>query len=1087
LRSHPICPGCPVLIIVLLIMFGLVLKAPAQSTTSALQGTVSDSSGAKVPDATVTITNTGTGVSDNTISDASGFFSFPRLAVGGYQLRVISTGFSQYTQSGLMLNVGQTGVVNVILKIGSVGTQVEVTSDVPLVDTETGTSNQLVQGKQAVDLPLNGRNSQDLVNLAAGTVNLARYVTPVNGQGGLYPDEATYAVNGAFRGTVNYQMDGVDHNDTYLNASLPFPNPDAIQEFALQSANFSAEYGNAAGGIVNIVNKSGTNAFHGSAFEFYRDAAMNAGNWFSHSPNPLHRNQFGGSIGGPILKDKLFFFATYQGTINSSASNAVITYVPTAQERAGNFSDFPYQLKDPVTGASLGPGNQIPTADLDPTALALLKYIPLPNPTPGEPINELTYQGLTTESNDEQTMGKIDYVRGNNQFSGHYFYSHLNEPAVTPTSNVIAALSTGNDLTVQSVAVSHIYTRSAKLLFDTTFGWDSQTGGSLSSAPFSLPSLGAQIASASPPELLIGITGGFSVITNHFGIFNRGSFTIREDVTKILGRHELHIGGQALRVTNNLVNTYRQSGDFQFNGQLSETVSGQANGLADFMFGRADSFQQGGGQFKDLAGVQWAAFIQDNWRATDRLTVNAGLRWDPWLPYYDRQGRVDCWTPGVQSVRYPNAPQGLTYGGPNHDSSCPLAGSMPYWGQFGPRLGFAYRLTQDGSFSVRGGFGVYYTPIMTTDYNAMATTAPFSPLFSYSDVSFTNPYGSLGIQNPFPSEFGPTLPGSSATFTLPAGVSGTFNQHFRPGETQSWNLIVEHQVGKNSVARLSYIGSHGLYLSDGDSDGVVRELNPATYIPGASTEANTQARRPYQNFSTVLQQQSGAISNYHGMQASFEKRMKSLTVIANYTYSKSLDNLGWDNPYNQNFDYGPSAHNLPNNFKFSDVWTIPTLHVKGALLDRLTNGWQVNSLVVWQSGLPLTILSGVDNSFTGNGLDHANYLGAPIALTTKRSHNAMAKEFFNTAAFGTNTVGTFGTASKGQVQGPRYFDTDMSLIKSTQVFEKVNLQLRLEAFDVFNNVNFQPPAVAQSASSSFGQITSTLDPRILQLGAKIVF
>jgi len=1087
MRSHFICLRGSIVVIGFLILFGLVLNSPAQSTTSALQGTVSDSQGATIAGATVTITNTGTGVSDSTKSDGSGFYSFPRLAVGGYQLQLTMTGFSQYTQSGLILNVGQTGVANVTLRLGNVDTHVEVSADVPLVDTGTATSNQLVEGQQAVNLPLNGRNSQDLVNLAAGTVNLARYVSPVNGQGGLYPDEATYAVNGAFRQTVNYQMDGVDHNDTYLNTSLPFPNPDAIQEFALQSANFSPEYGNAAGGIVNIVTKSGTNSLHGSGFEFYRDAAMNAGNWFSHSPNPLHRNQFGGSIGGPILKDKLFFFATYQGTVNSSASNAVITYVPTAQERTGNFSDFPYQLKNPVTGVSLGPSNQIPTADLDPTALALLKYVPLPNPTPGEPINELTYQGLTTKSNDEQTMGKLDYVRGNHQFSGHYFYSHFSEPAVAPTSNVIAAQTLGNDLTVQSIAISHIYTRSAKLLFDTTFGWDSQTGGSLSSAPFGLPSLGAQIASATPPELLIGITGGFSVVTNHFGIFDRGSFTIREDVTKMLGRHELHLGGQALRVTNNLVNTYRQSGDFQFNGQLSETVGGQANGLADFMFGRAYSFQQGGGQFKNLVGVQWALFLQDNWRATNRLTVNAGIRWDPWLPYYDRQGRVDCWAPGVRSVRYPNAPEGLTYGGASHDASCPLAGSMPYWGQIGPRLGFAYRVTQNGDFSVRGGYGIYYTPIMTADYNAMATTAPFSPLFSYSDVNFTNPYGSLGIANPFPSEFGPTLPGSSATFTLPVGVSGTFDKHFRPGETQSWNLIVEHQLGRDSVARISYVGSHGLYLSDNDSGGVVQELNPATYIPGASTEANTQARRPYQDFSTVFQQESGASSNYNGLQASFEKRMKSLTVIANYTYSKSLDNIGWDNPYNQNFDHGPSAHNLPNNLKLSDVWTVPAPHVRQAFLNGLARGWQVNSLVVWQSGLPLTILSGVDNSFTGVGSDHANYLGGPIALTTRRSHNAMAKEFFNTAAFGTNTIGTFGNASKGQVEGPRYFDTDMSVIKSTQLFEKVNLQLRVEAFDVFNDVNFEPPAVTQSASASFGQITSTLDPRILQLGAKIVF
>ncbi len=683
-------------------------------------------------------------------------------------------------------------------------------------------------------------------------------------------------------------------------------------------------------------------------------------------------------------------------------------------------------------------------------------------------------------------MGKLDYTRGKSQFTGHYFYTHFNAPPVAPTTNLIAAQTTGNILTVQTVAVSHIYTQSPTLLFNTTFGWASQTGGSLSSAPFSLPSLGAKIASSDPPEISFGITSGFTIGTNHFGIFNRGSYTFREDVTKLIGKHELHIGGQALRVTNNLINTYRQSGTSSFNGQLTETASGHANGLADFMYGRASSFQQGGGQFKNLAGVQWALFVQDNWRASSRLSLNAGLRWDPWLPYYDRSGRVDCWSPGSQSVRYPTAPQGLTYGGPNHDSSCPLAGSLPYWGQFGPRLGFAYRLKEDGSLAIRGGYGIYYTPIETTDYNAMATTAPFSPLFAYTSVNFTDPYGSLGIANPFPAQFGPTLPDSTAAFTTPVGVSGTFDTHFRPGETQSWNLILERQVGHNAVGRLAYIGSHSLYMSDGDTQAILHQLNPAIYKAGSSTVANTQARRPYQNFSTVFQQQSNGSANYNGMQASFEKRMKIVTVIANYTYSKSLDNLGWDNPYDENFDYGPSAHNVTHNVKFSDVWTLPFPHSNQALVSRVTGGWQINSVVVWQTGLPLTVLSGVDNSFTGVGSDHANYLGGPISMTASRSHAARAKQFFNTAAFGSNTVGTFGTASKGQINGPGYFNTDAALIKNTPILDNFNLQLRFEVFNAFNNVQLQPPNVTQS-SSQFGTITSALDPRILQLGAKIVF
>jgi hypothetical protein len=540
-----------------------VHPAHAQETTASLRGAVTDSTGARVPGATVTLTAVATGAKSTTTTDASGFYAFPQLSVGNYQLQVQMGGFEKFVQTGVELAVGQSGLANVALKIGSTSDEVRVSGNVPLVDTATATDNQLIGQQQAVELPLNGRDSQDLLNLAAGTVNMARYVSPVNGQGGLYPDEATYAVNGSFRDTVNYQMDGVDHNDTYLNTSLPFPNPDAIQEFALQSANFSAEYGNAAGGIVNIVTKSGSNQFHGSAFEFYRDAYFNAKNWFSHLPNQLHRNQFGGAVGGPIMRDKLFFFATYQGTKNRSSNSSVTTYVPTAQERMGDFTDLPTtgscavaSLIDPVTKAKLTQTSTVDNrkfsaSELDPSAQALLKYIPLPNPTAadGTCVTALHYQGLATVYDDEQTMGKLDYTRGRHQFSGHYFYSHLNEPAETSSANVLASQTTGNLLTVQTVSARHLFTKSPTLLFDTSFGWASQTGGSLSAAPFSLPSLGVKVAAPNPPEIALSVTNGFSISTNHFGIFNRDSWTYREDVTKILGRHELHIGGEALRLT----------------------------------------------------------------------------------------------------------------------------------------------------------------------------------------------------------------------------------------------------------------------------------------------------------------------------------------------------------------------------------------------------------------------------------------------------------------------------------------------------------------------------------------------------------
>jgi hypothetical protein len=869
-------------------------------------------------------------------------------------------------------------------------------------------------------------------------------------------------------------MDGVDHNDTYLNNGLPFPNPDAIQEFGLQSGNFSAEYGNAAGGIVNIVSKSGTNRFHGSAFEFLRNGSLNAKNYFGTTHDSLHRNQFGATLGGPIVRNKLFFFGSYQGTPTSSATNSNVTFVPTADERTGDFSAITKQLKNPFTGATLE-NNQIPTDDLDPTAVALLKYVPLPNGLNGQ----LTYPGLPLRTNDTQYLGKGDYYRGNNQFSGHYFYSLYNQLAVSPKTNIIAATG-GNRVLVQTVAINHTYTRTPTLLFNTTFGWSSQTGGSTSAAPFSWSDLGADMAHSNPPELQMSITSGFKLKTNHLGTFDRGDYVVREDVMKIIGKHELHFGGQALYVTNTLVNTYKQNAYFTFNGQLS------GNGLSDFMFGAMNQFQQGAGQFKNFAGVQWAVFLQDQWRATDRLTLDMGLRWDPWLPYYDRQGRTVCWVPGAAiSTHYPNAPAGMIFGG---DAGCPQAGSLPYWPQFGPRVGFGYRLTKNGDTSIRGGFGIYYTPVPTTDYNAMATTAPFAPLLTFSNVDLTHPYQSIGIPNPFPADFGPKTPDSSATFILPTTIGGVFNRNFRPAQTASYNLIIEHEFGRHSMASIAYLGSRSSHLSDNDSNpNVSREMDAAVYAPGESTVANTQSRRTYQDFSGIQEQISSGNGNYNGMQASLEvKTGAGNTVKTSYTWAKSLDDLSWFNPSDQSASYGPSQWNVPLNFKFSDVWNIPMPLSQRLFVNRLIEGWQVDSIVVWQSGAPMTITSGVDNSFSGVGADHADYLGGPISLSSSRSHSALTEEWFNTSAFGPNKIGTFGDARSGMLYGPRYFNTDAALAKKTSISENMMLELRFEAFNIFNNVNFQGPNTTQS-SSQFGTITSAASPRILQLGTRLVF
>src|SRR5688572_22535504 len=674
--------------IVALAVFLSPQRASGQFTTASLSGTVRDSSAAGIPDATVNVLNVSTGFTQEVVTGSNGAFLFPRLPIGTYVLRIEKQGFSAYVQDQIALNVDQSAnLAPITLQIGQVTDEVTVTGTAELVATRTATGTQLVSEQQIVELPLQGRRPERLMYLAAGTVDLGRNACRICGQGGYYPGEETAGVNGAPQGQVNFQLDATSHNDTYLNTGLPFPNPDAVQEFSLQSSNFTAEYGNAGGGIVNVVVKSGTNEIHGTAFHFIRDGRLNSRQFFAPAKDTLKRNQSGGSLGGPIVKGKLFYFGTFQGTRIRSKPEGLVQFVPTEAQRRGDFSAISTRLVDPVTRQPLV-NNQIPANRLSPVALHFLKYIPLPNGENGR----LTFPGTPLVQIDNQLMSKVDYSAGKHQFNGRYFFTDYDEPVVIPTDNILAASNQAKAVRVQNVSINHTFAASPTLLFNSTFGMNRQRGGSTSTAPFGFKEAGASIIGPedhpeidSPPELIVSVTGGFSINTNHLGDFDRGDFTFRHVGTKFAGNHEFRFGGEAVRVSNHLINTFQMAGRVAFNGQLS------GNGMADFMFGRTSEFRQGGGEFKNLKGTRWGFFIQDNWTANQRLTLNLGFRWDPYLSPYDREGRVICFQPGVQSQRYPNAPTGLLYGGENADPDCPTAGVNPVWTNFGPRAGFAYR------------------------------------------------------------------------------------------------------------------------------------------------------------------------------------------------------------------------------------------------------------------------------------------------------------------------------------------------------------------------------------------------------------
>ncbi len=1113
----------------------------AQFTTARVNGTVADASGGALAGATVTVEQPATGFMRTTTSDNSGEFLFPTLPVGQYQITVTLNGFSTYTQQGITLATNQNVTLPIQLKVGSVDQKLTVTVNATLVTTDSATLGQLIGQKDIVGLPLNNRYVQQLVFLVPGAQNVTASYCAANCEGGVFPSEQYAKINGAGANGVSYQLDGADYNDTYINTNLPFPNPDAIQDFNVLTDNMSAVYGDAIGAIVNISLKSGTNSIHGGLFEFYQNDMFNAKNWFSRSVSPLNQNQFGGYIGGPILKDKLFYFGSYQGTRFNAANNGQGAYVPNAAERTGDFSDIapgspicqPFgtciQLMDPVTGAPY-PNNQIP---LSPVAAFLLNKIPLPNGDqlgipgpPGLPNDNLYYNGLPFVQNTNEYLVKVDYNFAKNHLSGHYFQQNYTQPlALPPPTNILEAQGSAETLIDKNVSVVDLYTITPNLILGSYYGFTKIDGTTFSGAPFSMADAGAILALPPNPgggytPALSFSTNSFGVGSGNFGVFNRGNQSLREIATVTRGNHLIQFGGQFVRVTQPMSNTFQEGGNFIF----GNTFTGY--NLADFVAGDMSTFIQGGGLYLDFTGINWSAFVQDDWKATPRLTISAGLRWDPFIPSKDSLGRVGCFALGAaQSVRYPNAPPDMIYGGSNHDSGCPNAGIFANYNNYGPRFGFAYQATEDARTSLRGGVGYYYEPPNSLIYQQIVGVPPFAPVVSLQGIlNVADPYGSAGVANPFPAQFGPRNPGPDATFPMGAGAI-SFSQiqdpHLRLPMVLSYNLTLERSIGADGLFRLAFLGNNGHHLyGTGDQESGLLQLNPTVYIPGGSTEdsTNLQSRRllnqryGIDNYGSVAQINSGVNSNYNALQITVEKRFThGYSFLGSFTWAKAMDDFApsKNSPQYTNscacgryFDYGPSDDDLNKVVKFNANYSTPSVHLQ-EIADKFLNGWEVTGIVSWYpTGTPFTIVSGVDNSFSAIGADRADLISVSDIGQTKlghRPHPGVIGQWINSADFAPNAIGTYGNSGKNGLRSPGFFDTDLSAIKNLGL-KQVSLQLRADIFNVTNHPNFGAPNNNES-SPGFGQIGGTLgsnayggtasygtsQPRIMQLGIKATF
>jgi len=1038
-----------------------------------LSGLIKDASGASLPGAEIRLVRRDTGTSRSTTSNERGLYALPGLQSATYDVEVRKTGFQTQTQTGVTLNAGDRSRLDFTLKVSSGNESVTVTETSSVISETTGTLQNVIEREQINALPLNGRNAAALVALSPGTADLSAGNAGGRGvafQIGTYPGAQAISSNGSRADGVNYFLDGGSNLDPYTNVNNPFPNPDALQEFSVQTNNFSAEGGRATGAVVNAVTRSGTDAFHGSAFEYLRNGVMNARNYFSPVADNLKRNQFGGGLGGPILKSRLFFFGSYQGTELSSVSGSNSAFVLTENERNGDFSALlqgsnPTILNNPETGKPF-PNNQIPKEMINSVSKNLLAYIPV-----GTGQNGIVYFSKPDREHEQQWLGRVDYYPNDrNRLYVRYFRPHYKHDPVTGTTNLLAATN-GADFANQNISVGHTFLATATLVNSLIFSYNQNNATILSAAPVSASDLGVNIAHSNPPGLQVTAEGDFSFNTREPGQFNRQNYQISDVLHWSHKRHEVAIGGDYLRMSVDINNSYRQNGAFYF----YPTFTG--NSLSDLLIGDLTAFLQGGGEYAARRGNLVGLFAQDNIRVNNRLNVNIGLRWDPYVPYGDKLGRTLCFRPGEQSTRFVNAPVSAIYAG---DKGCPAGGSASQWAQFGPRVGMSYAL--DRATVLRGGAGFFYQPPFVESFNNMVDSAPFSPQYLIYSVPFANPF--QGMTNPFPAQYAPQIPSSDVAFSDPM-LAISFEQNWKPTQVVSWNLTLERQLAEGLHARAAYVGSKGTHLSYNN------DLNVPIYGPGA-TSSNIQQRRPYQNFQSITMDISGANSNYNALQLSLHSSWSDrLTAEASYTWSRSLD---WNsfasdldgvtviNPANPSAYRGPSDFNVPHRFVFNGVWNLPS--PKDRWVKSIFGRWQMSGIWNWQSGYPLTIGSGVDNSATGIGNDLADVVSKPTYTTGSKA--AKIQKWFSTDSFRPNTPGTFGNSSRNMLIGPGTFNIDYSLQKTLTLPDGFGLNLRGEAFNVLNHAGLNNPTTTLS-SSGFGQITSARDPRIMQISMKLTY
>jgi len=1058
-------------------------RAHAQAVSGTILGTVTDSTGSVVPGATVTILNTGTGLTRSVTTDASGEFTAPQVPTGKYSVTAELSGFKKVTLENIDVGVDQRVRVDVKLEMGAMTEAVTITAESPLVQTSSSELGTTVRSEQIEALPLNGRN---FVNLTRTIPGVLRGIPGANidGAGSLaWRASASFSANGQRPRDNNYMLDGVDNNETWLQTVVIFPTPDALDEFKMQTSTYSAEFGRSLGGVVNLQIKSGTNQLRGSAYEFHRDDAFDANNFFNNRAGrakpDFTQNQFGGTVGGAIFRDKTFFFTDYQGHREEQGQTFLST-VPTLAMRRGDFSEINRPIFDPTNGLQFN-GNVIPDGRIDQVARNILNQLyPEPNTAgsrsaTGQIVNNYLINPIK-ERQDNQFDVKVDHsLTSNNRFFTRYSFqkTHRIQPATLPhgDSGVTFGAGEGN-IKAQSLAFNDTHTMRANLLNEFRFGWSSIKFlmtpidyGTNPAAAVGLPGINLNQSTSGMTQLNFQNIRNLGANSNQPLITNQNDFQFFDNVTWIKGKHTIKSGGSITLRSREILNADTIVGNFTFNNNMTSNCAGVPTAgcvvnsntgfdVASFMLGFVNVKTR---NLFDAATYtekrpEYSLYTQDDFRMSNRLTLNLGLRYDvyvPWVEVDNRQSNFDE-TLGKFIVASDDAViQGVNVGRYLQTYSKK---------DFGPRLGFAYDLDGSGKTLIRGGFGIFwnFSPGGTSSSKAQ------NPPFLQSTTINANPTA-YGVNNllstglPAPPGVDPNRPASGSTRSI-------FDINFRDAYARQWNLNVQRSFGHNYMVEVAYVGSQGRQMM------LKGDPNQAPPVVGV-TDSNVN--RPYAALApalrTIGQAQSVGTLDYHALLMKFQRRFaNNFSFLNSYTYGKAID-LNSDNDgtvtltnvYNPQYNRGPADYDVTHTLTSSWVYEVPWAR------EKLYGGWQINGIVLLRGGLPLTITQtqGVQSTGTGN---------RPNRICDGNSDNPTIDRWYDLSCFvrTADITGTYGDAGRGIIRGPGSFNIDASVIKNTK-FGRVNTEIRIEAFNLLNHPQFANPNTTFDNAQG-GQITAML-------------